>query len=50
MAEHLIRPRESPETWDAYVAAHPRGSVFHTSAMHEVFDALLCINRLLPHG
>ena len=39
MTQHLIRPGESPEAWDAYVAAHPRGSVFHTSAMHSVFDA-----------
>lgn len=34
-----VRPEETPEAWDAYVRQHPKGSIFHTLAMHKVFDA-----------
>ncbi|MEZ6092355.1 MAG: GNAT family N-acetyltransferase [Pirellulaceae bacterium] len=36
---HIIRPDESSDEWDAYVWNHPKGSIFHTFAMHRVFNA-----------
>ncbi|WP_417734804.1 GNAT family N-acetyltransferase [Rosistilla oblonga] len=34
----LIRPCESPRAWDAFVAAHRFGSVFHSTGMCRAFN------------
>lgn len=36
---HLRTPQQLGPQWDAYVARHRCGSIFHTSAMQRVFDA-----------
>lgn len=35
----LVSPHQDPHLWDTYVARHPKGSVFHTSKMHSVFES-----------
>ena len=34
-----LRPEDCAERWDEYVDAHPKGSVFHLSAMFRVYQA-----------
>ncbi len=34
----LIEPSDNPQRWDAYVDAHDKGTVFHTTKMHRVFE------------
>lgn len=35
----VVGPADAP-SWDAYVEAHPKGTVFHTSAMIDVYAAV----------
>ena len=35
----LIAPADDPPMWDAYVARHPKGSIFHTERMVNVLAA-----------
>ncbi|QDV68812.1 FemAB family protein [Rosistilla carotiformis] len=34
----IIRPGDAPGAWDAFVDAHPLGSVFHSAGMCRAFD------------
>lgn len=34
----VITPDHAPRAWDAYVKSHPKGTIFHTAAMHQVFE------------
>lgn len=34
----MMTPDQVPQLWDDYVGKHPKGTIFHTSLMHQVFD------------
>ncbi len=38
MKRFSIVDQLAPELWDEFVYKHPKGSIFHTSSMHEVFS------------